>query len=132
MTSPKNRFKQDCAGLPPLDGPDLSIGGPKPGVNYSLKGKTPKEANLVDYYPGRKPEECTPEADIERMSEFGDAMITKWRKGRKEHGTVVKIDPLLESMNECVDLANYAMDTYFRIKRMRDKLIQEATNGKGS
>jgi hypothetical protein len=71
----------------------------------------------------RPPEECTPENDAARVTEFSDAMLDKWQKGRKEHGTVVKIDPLLEAQNECIDIANYAMDTFFRLGKLREGLL---------
>lgn len=71
---------------------------------------------------GKKPEECIPEVDIERLSEFIDGMYQKWLKGRKEHGVVVKIDPWDEAMAECLDIANYAQDAYFRIKKLKEKV----------
>lgn len=68
---------------------------------------------------GRLPEECTPENDELRVKEFSQEMLKKWQKGRAEHGKVVKIDPVEEAMKECLDLSNYVMDTYFRLKKLR-------------
>ena len=75
----------------------------------------------------RSPEECTLENDQKRLDEFSTAMVEKWQKGRREHGTVVKIDPLEEAMKECIDIGNYAMDTYFRLKELRKRLLGGST-----
>ena len=74
---------------------------------------------------GRPPEECTSENDIIRVGEFSEEMLKKWKRGRDKHGTIVKIDPLVEAMKECIDGACYFMDTYYRIKKLREKLNRE-------
>ncbi len=66
--------------------------------------------------------ERTEEDDEKRITEFSLEMLKKWQKGRKEHGVVIKIDPLEEAMKECVDIANYALETYYRIDQMRKYL----------
>jgi len=70
--------------------------------------------------------------DKERVKEFSNEMLEKWWKGRREFGTEVKIDPLEEAMDECLDIANYAMEQYFRIKFLREKvstLVQRNSKG---
>ena len=70
----------------------------------------------------RAPEECTPENDVKRVTKFSELMLSKWQRGREKHGVIVHIDPLEEAQKECIDLANYAMDTWYRIQRLREKL----------
>ncbi len=77
---------------------------------------------------GKSPENCIPKVDKKRLEEFSKAMLNKWWKGRQEHGVTVKIDPLEEAMKETLDIANYAMDTYFRIKTLKEKLDAEVQN----
>lgn len=96
--------------------------------NYQEKFKSLK-AKWSDGL-GRKPEECTPDNDNQRIKTFSEAMHAKWQKGRKENGPVVKIDPLEEAMSECVDLANYAMDTWFRIQKLRTQMQDTVNAGK--
>jgi len=76
---------------------------------------------LVDI-PSRSDSEKTAESDIERLSEFTDGMLNKWKAGREEHGPTMKRDPLEEAKLECLDLANYAMETYFRIKKLQEEI----------
>jgi hypothetical protein len=64
----------------------------------------------------------TPESDRTRITEFSEAMFQKWQKGRSEHGVVVRINPWEEAMKEAVDMANYAMDVYYRIKRHKEQV----------
>ena len=67
-------------------------------------------------------EDRNPGADSERVSSFATKMLNKWWKGRQEHGTVVRIDPLEEALDECLDIANYAMEQYYRIETLRERL----------
>ncbi len=64
----------------------------------------------------------TPINDQIRVDEFSKKMVEKWQKGRSQYGTAFTLDPLEEAQGECVDLANYALETYFRIKVLREKL----------
>ena len=72
----------------------------------------------------RPVEKRTERDDQNRMFEFGKAMYRKWQKGRATYGTEVKIDPFAEAMDECLDLANYALEIYFRVRALREKLDQ--------
>jgi len=65
--------------------------------------------------------ETTIEEDKNRIEEFRSAMFKKMKKGREEHGSEISIDPFLEGMNECLDLALYSMMIYFRLKLLSDK-----------
>lgn len=64
----------------------------------------------------------TPDSDRQRIAEFSEAMFQKWQKGRIEHGSTVKINPVEEAMKECTDLANYSMEIYFRLKALQEKI----------
>jgi len=77
-----------------------------------------------DWFTGleRPLEERTFQDDISRTFKFAQLMCEKWQKGRGKHGLVGKVDPLDEAMKECVDLANYAMETYYRIARLKLRL----------
>lgn len=70
----------------------------------------------------RPVEERTERDDRNRMLEFGKAMYRKWQRGRETYGVEVKIDPLAEAMDECLDIANYALETYFRIKALKENI----------
>jgi len=60
--------------------------------------------------------------DTERTGIFAAEMLKKWQKGRATYGTEFKIDPLAEAMEECVDIANYALEMYFRIGALKEEL----------
>lgn len=57
-----------------------------------------------------------------QVSAFAAEMLVKWEKGAAEHGTVMAADPLAEAMAECVDLANYAMTSWYRLHTIRTKV----------
>ena len=52
---------------------------------------------------------------------FSAEMNRKWQKGVQEYGKECRIDPYDEAMNEAIDLANYSMEIYFRLKRLKEK-----------
>ena len=58
--------------------------------------------------------------DLERVKEFSQAMYQKWQKGRQQYGKEMRFDPLEEAMMECVDCANYMLEAYFRIKKLKE------------
>ena len=71
----------------------------------------------------RPPEERNYKSDLERTMAFATKMVGKWDAGREKHGTAVPMsDPLKEAESECLDLANYSMDIYYRIQRLKDRL----------
>jgi hypothetical protein len=94
---------------------------------------SPSRGSCPYYVPGieRPVESRTERDDRDRMFEFGKAMYRKWQKGRATYGTEYKIDPLAEAMDECLDIANYSMETYFRIKKLKEKLGENKNSNKG-
>jgi len=78
---------------------------------------------MMDYKDFPRPlSDRTPIGDFKMITDFASEMLKKWQKGRAEHGIVIRIDPLEEAMKECLDLANYAMDSYYRIERLKEAL----------
>jgi hypothetical protein len=75
----------------------------------------------------RLPEDFTPDKDKERTALFAGLMWAKWQQGRDKHGVEVKIDPIEEAQRECIDLANYAMEAYYRLDKLQMQ-IQEIKN----
>jgi len=71
---------------------------------------------------GSRPlEERKASVDIDRVAEFSQAMAKKWSKGRTEYGVEFKFDPMDEAMAECVDIANYSLELYFRLRKLKEK-----------
>jgi hypothetical protein len=56
-----------------------------------------------------------------RVADFAAEMLAKWEKGAAEHGPVMPADPLDEAMAECVDLSNYVMAAFYRLKSIKEK-----------
>jgi len=63
----------------------------------------------------------TTKEDKVRIEEFSSAMFEKMSKGREEHGIKISLNPFIEAMNECLDLSNYSMMIYFRLKLLLEK-----------
>ncbi len=78
----------------------------------------------------------TEEGDRKRVEEFSEKMVLKWQRGRSEYGPEMKLDPFEEAMDECIDLSNYSLEIYFRLKRLREKMerleaVLEQTSSEG-
>lgn len=58
----------------------------------------------------------------QRIANFAIEMLAKWEKGAKEHGPVMPADPLDEAMKEAIDLACYSMETFYRLKALKQKV----------
>lgn len=58
----------------------------------------------------------------DRILKFAEGMDAKFSKGESEHGNTIRIDPYDEAMDECLDLANYAMIAYWRIAKLKEKV----------
>jgi len=56
-----------------------------------------------------------------KIDTFSSAMKEKWSRGVGEHGEVVVVDVFKEAEEECLDLANYAMIIYFRLKKLEER-----------
>jgi hypothetical protein len=56
------------------------------------------------------------------IPEFAQSMLRKWERGKSEYGLEILIDPYDEAMGECIDLANYSMMIYFRLKTLKEKV----------
>jgi hypothetical protein len=59
---------------------------------------------------------------MDKFRNFGMAMVSKYIAGMQKHGTKVVIDPIEEAQQECLDLANYAQMTYFRLEKLKEKV----------
>ena len=68
------------------------------------------------------PRSLKPGEDKEMVSTFSEEMLKKWQKGRESRGEVFSTDPIEEAMQECLDLANYSMVIYFRLKVLKGKV----------
>jgi len=49
-------------------------------------------------------------------------MLVKMASGKEEHGADNVFNPVEEAMDECVDIANYAMVMYFRLDNLRKRM----------
>ena len=72
-------------------------------------------------------------SDVHRVQEFAERMQEKWEKGRAKYRNTPEDpfvgDPAQQLMEECVDLANYALEMYFRAQRLgnRIKILEKQT-----
>ena len=86
--------------------------------------------DIWDRVPGGRPvrplEERVAEDDKRRVSEFSQGMLERWIKGRKTYGPDTKIDPFQEAYDECLDLANYVLEIYFRLRELERRLNLQA------
>ena len=60
--------------------------------------------------------------DKETILSFAETMSSRVGKGKKEYPDDYRFYPLEEAMEECVDIAVYAMIEYYRIRRLKEKL----------
>lgn len=65
-------------------------------------------------------------SDSHRVSEFAELMEQKWAVGRAKYRNTPEDpfvgDPTEQLMDECVDMANYALEMYFKAKRLGDRM----------
>lgn len=64
----------------------------------------------------------TKKQDLENIQSFVVTMMNKMQAGKKEHAGESTLDPIKEAMDECVDMANYAMIMYVRLSALRGKV----------
>lgn len=60
----------------------------------------------------------------DKVKGFADEMFKRVGSGKKEYPETYQFDPLEEAMQECIDIANYSMILYYRIKRLKEKLSE--------
>jgi len=64
-------------------------------------------------------------SDKHRVLEFSELMIEKWEKGRAKYRNTPEEpfvgDPAQQLMDECVDLANYALEIYYRARSLGNR-----------
>jgi len=60
--------------------------------------------------------------DKKRIESFVTSMLVKMASGKEEHGADNVFNPVEEAMDECVDIANYAMVMYFRLDNLRKRM----------
>ena len=60
--------------------------------------------------------------DEEKIAVFGGLMGVRTSRGKQEYPKEYKFDPLLEAMEECIDIGVYAMIEYYRVDRLRKKI----------
>jgi len=61
------------------------------------------------------------------INNFSLMMSSRVVKGKKEYPESYRFDPLREAMEECIDLAVYAMIMYYRLAELRRKLNELAS-----
>ena len=65
-------------------------------------------------------------SDNHRVNEFAELMKEKWAKGRAKYRNTTEEqfvgDPSQQLMEECVDLANYALEIYFRAQSLGNRM----------
>lgn len=64
--------------------------------------------------------------DEERVASFTECMFGRVSKGKSEYPEAYTFDPLEEAMEECLDCSVYSMITYYRLKRLKEKLDELA------
>jgi len=96
-----------------------------------------EEIDMVFKLRSRPIDERTSENDRERTLFFADLMVEKYVQGREKHGIkseTTSMDPIEEAKKECIDLANYAMEVFYRLERLQEDIsealeaIEEAYN----
>ena len=60
--------------------------------------------------------------DRGKVFNFAAEISSRVEKGKKEYPETYRFDPLAEAMEECVDIAVYAMIEYYRIRRLKERL----------
>ena len=62
------------------------------------------------------------EETLGKFRTFTMRMASKYADGVRKHGTKIVINPIDEAQAECLDLANYAMMTFFKLEGLRKKV----------
>lgn len=60
--------------------------------------------------------------DESKIAAFGGLMGVRTSRGKQEYPETYKFDPLQEAMEECIDIAVYAMIEFYRIDTLRKKI----------
>ena len=64
--------------------------------------------------------------DRNRVRQFAELMEGKWVEGRIKYRNTSEEpfvgDPTEQLMSECIDIANYALETYYQAESLRNRL----------